>query len=151
MGHHQKPPGIQVLFQPEREFPQPGIKLGRGNPRACQIGRLTEQIFAKNQIDLAKVEERTTYSSVTVNELGVKVQTRSVDAAIVWDAVAADFARDVDIVPIPREQNLISRVAIGLLKFSKNKPLARQFMDFLAGVEGKAIFAKHRYTVEEPK
>jgi ABC-type molybdate transport system substrate-binding protein len=42
-------------------------------------------------------------------------------------------------------------VAIGLLSLSKDKPLARRFIDFLAGAEGKAIFASHHYTVEEPR
>jgi len=130
---------------------RPGMKLGVGNPKACQIGRMTHQIFAKNKIDPAAVRERTTFSSVTVNELGLKVQTDSIDAAIVWDAVAANFAKDVQVVKIPREQNLISRVAIGLLKFSQNRPLAERFTSFLAAPEGQAIFASHGYTIEEPK
>jgi len=140
------PKGIRTLA----DLVRPGVKLGVGNPKACQIGRLTEQIFAKNHIDPNQVARNTTFSSVTVNELGVKAQTGSIDAAIIWDAVAASFARDVEIIPIPLEQNLISKVAIGLLTYSKNRPLARRFMDFLAGPEGKAIFAKHQYTVEEP-
>jgi molybdate transport system substrate-binding protein len=85
---------------------------------------------------------------MTVNELGVKVQTGSVDAAIVWDAVAVEFAKDVDIVPIPPAQNIYSQAAIGLLKYSRNKPLAKQFMDWLAGPQGQAIFKRHRYTVD---
>ena len=130
---------------------RPGMRLGVGNPKACQIGRMTRRIFARNQIDLAAVRERTIFSSVTVNELGVKVRTDAIDAAIVWDAVAANFARDVEVVKIPLQQNLISRVAIGILKFSRDRPLAERFVSFLAGEEGKAIFAGHGYTVEEPK
>lgn len=141
------PKGIEALA----DLVKPSVKLGLGNPKACQIGRLSEQIFEKNKIDPAAVRERTAFSSVTVNELGVKVQTRSIDGAIVWDAVAANFAKDVDVVPIPAEQNLVSHVVIGMLAFSKNKPLARRFMDFLGGEEGKAIFAGHSYTVTEPK
>lgn len=37
-------------------------------------------------------------------------------------------------------------LAIGLLKYSQNKPLARQFMDYLAGPEGQAILRRHHYT-----
>jgi ABC-type molybdate transport system substrate-binding protein len=54
-------------------------------------------------------------------------------------------------VPIPREQNLLSRVAIGVLKFSENPPLARQFVQFLTSPEGRRIFAKHHYTIHPPK
>lgn len=130
---------------------KPGVRLGLGNPKACQVGRLCEQLWAKNNIDPAAVKARTVYSSMTVNELGVKVQTNSVDAAIVWDAVAFNFSKDVDIVEIPLEQNILSHVSIGLLKYSQNKPLARQFMDWLAGPEGRSIFRRHRYTIEAPK
>ena len=145
------PKGNPKKVETLADLVRPGMKLGTGNPRACQIGRMTQQIFEKNKIDPAAVSDRTVFSSVTVNELGVKVQTASIDAAIVWDAVAADFAKDVEVVRIPMEQNLISRVAIGILKFSRNRPLAERFVDFLAGEEGKAIFARHDYTVEEPK
>ena len=141
------PKGIRRLG----DLLKPGVKLGLGNPEACQIGRLCEQIFVKNKMNPAAVRDRTAFSSPTVHEIGVKVQTRAIDAGIVWDAVAANFARDVDVVKIPAAQNLISRVAIGRLACAKNKRLARQFMEFLASAQGKAIFARHHYTVEEPK
>ena len=130
---------------------KPGVKLALGNPEACQVGRLTEQVFKKNEIDAAAVQANTVFSSVTVNELGVQVKMDSTDAAIVWDAVAANFADAVEIVPIPTEQNIISNVAAGVLTLSQNQPLAQRFVDFLAGPEGKAILAKHHYMVEPPK
>ena len=124
-------------------------RRGRG-PEACQVGRLCEQLWKKNDIDVAAIKNNTAYSSMTVNELGLKVQTNSVDAAIVWDAVAGLFARDVDVVAIPPGQNILSHVAIGLLKYSTNKPLAERFMDFLAADEGREIFKRHGYNVDKP-
>jgi molybdate transport system substrate-binding protein len=132
------------------DLAKPGVKLGLGNPEACQVGRLCEQLWKKNSIDPAAIKANTSYSSMTVNELGVKVQTNSVDAAIVWDAVASLFAKDVDVVAIAPERNILSHVAIGLLKYSNNKPLATRFMDFLAGPEGKEIFKRHNYNVDKP-
>lgn len=140
------PKGISGLA----DLAKPGVKLGLGNPEACQVGRLCEQLWKKNGIDPAAIKSNTVYSSMTVNELGLKVQTNSVDAAIVWDAVANVFKKDVDVVPIAPEKNILSHVAIGLLKYSTNKTLATQFMDFLAGEEGKAIFQQHGYNVTKP-
>ena len=91
------------------------------------------------------------FSSVTVNELGVQVQTKAADAAIVWDAIAANFDKDVDAVAIPLDKNVISDVAIGVLKTSKAPAAAEKFVDFLVSDEGRAIFRKHHYTVEPPK
>jgi molybdate transport system substrate-binding protein len=141
------PKGIKSLS----DLVKPSMRLGLGNPKSCQIGRLSERLFAKNKIDAAAVQQRITFSSGTVNEIGVKLQGSAIDAGIVWDAIAANFARHVDAVKIPPEQNLTSEVAIGLLAFSKSRPLAMKFMGFLASPEGKAIFTKHHYTVEEPK
>ena len=64
--------------------------------------------------------------------------------------MAVEFAKDVDVVPIPPARNIYSQVAIGLLKYSRNKPLAKQFMDWLAGPQGQAIFKRHQYTIKAP-
>ena len=129
---------------------KPGVRLGLGNPAACQVGRLTQKMFAKNGLDPEAIKANTTFSSGTVNELGVRIRTQSIDAAIIWDAVARQFSRDADIIPIPAEQRVLSPVAIGLLSYSGDKPLARQFMQFLAA-DGKDIFRRHHYTVEVPE
>ncbi len=134
-----------------KDLTKPGVKLGLGNPKTCHMGRLCEQLWAKNNIDPAAIKARTVYSSKTVNQLGEKVRTNSVDAAIVWDAIAAELAKDVDIIEIPPERNIRSDVVIGLLKYSHNKPLARQFAGYLSGAEGQDILRRHHYTIGTPK
>ncbi len=140
------PKGIGTL----EDLTRPGVRLGLGNPDACQIGRITEQILTKNAVDMEAIGKNLTFHSVTVNELGLQVQTGRVDAAIVWDAIAAYYADSCDTVPIPLAQNEISRVAIGVLRFSEHKEMAGRFVDFAAGENGKAIFARHHYRVEPP-
>jgi len=129
-----------------KDLLKPGVKIGLGDPRACAIGRLTEKIFAKNRIPLDDVQKNLAYSSPTVNLLGVQVQTRQVDAVIVWDAIAAHFTESAEVVAILADQNIISRVAIGVLHSSTQPELAQRFVDFLASKRGLAIFAKHHYT-----
>jgi molybdate transport system substrate-binding protein len=141
------PKGIQAL----KDLLAPGVRLAMGDPKACQIGRLTQDLLVKNQLDPKAAAANTAFSRPTVNELAVQVQMKSADAAIVWDAVAAEFARDVDVIAIPPAQNIVSNVAVGVLKQSGNKALADKFIAFLAGEEGKAIFRKHHYTAEAPK
>jgi len=130
---------------------RPGIKLGVADPEACPIGRLTPQIFARSRVDPAAVRARTALSAATAGELAAKVRAGTIDAAIVWARVAADFAGGVEVVRIPPERNVASPLAVGVLKFSQNRPLAERFAAFLAGGEGKGIFARHGYTVEERK
>lgn len=132
---------------------RPGLKVALGDDRACQIGRVTRKLFEKNGIDQAAIDKNVVMKSLTVNELPLWVKTKTIDATIAWDAVAAgeNFADAVEIVPIPLEQNIISRVAVAVLTCSKDLLLARQFADFLAGPTAQAIFQKHHYRVIAPE
>jgi molybdate transport system substrate-binding protein len=127
--------------------------LALGNPKACQIGRLSVKLFEKNGIDWETISDpdRTQFQSPTVNLLGVQLQTGQARATVVWDAVAAQFEDEADIVPIPIENNIISKVAVGTLSFSKDKELAGRFVDFLTGPEGQDILRKHSYRVDPPE
>jgi molybdate transport system substrate-binding protein len=124
-------------------------KLGLGDSKACAIGRKTSKIFAKNGIDEQKLN--VTFRSVTVTELGNHVKVGSLDAAIVWQAVAQQVADDTDFVPIPLEDNIISTVPIGVLTCSERPELAEKFAEFMVSDEAIAIFKKHNYTTSEPK
>lgn len=130
---------------------KPGLKVGLGDPDVCAIGRTTWEIFGKNGITREDIKENLVFQSLTVNELGMQIQTQALDAVIVWDAMAKYFSEYGDEVAIASEKNVVSSVAVGVLKFSKNKELAEKFTAFLTSEEGQAIFAKHSYRTEAPK
>lgn len=125
-----------------------GVKLGLGDPQACAIGRKTKQIFAKNNIPWEQVEKNVAFQSMTVNELGMQIQAESLDAVIVWDAIAGYYSEHGTQVPIPPEENVISTVNLGVLSFTRNRSLAGKFVDFAVSAAGQAIFAKHNYRTE---
>lgn len=133
-----------------RDLVRSGVKLGLGDAKACAIGRQCKRIFEKNKIPWTDVERTLTFQSLTVNELGMQIQARSLDAVIVWDAIAAYYAEHGEQVPIPPEQNIISTVAVGVLTFAKDKDLASRFVAFAASDRGRAIFKKHHYRVDPP-
>jgi molybdate transport system substrate-binding protein len=130
---------------------RPGIRLGLGNPKACQVGRASEQIFAKNGIAKEAVAKNVVFQSVTVNELGIQVTMGQLDAAIVWDATAAYYAEKAGAVAIPLPQNEVCNVTAAVLKCSAQPAAARAFVDFLVSPDGQAIFRKHQYATEPPK
>ena len=141
------PAGITGLA----DLARPGVRLGLGDAEKCQIGRLCPQIFEKNGLDQAAIDANTRYASVTVNELGVQIKTGHLDAAIVWDAIAALYPDTAEVIRIPRDQNVISSVAVALLNLSKRPDEARRFIDFLTSDRGQAIFEKHHYRTEPPE
>jgi len=124
-----------------------GVRIGVGNPEACAIGEITKSILEKNKL-AAQVEENMIHTTVTVIDLANAIKLKTIDAAIVWDATAKLYTDDVEVVPIPQEKNVIARIPIGILSFSKNKKLARKFIDFIASDLGRRIFEKHGYTTK---
>lgn len=129
------------------------VDLAVGQKDACQVGKLTVKLFAKNGMTEEQLREATVTEQVTVNLVANKVKLGHADAGIVWDAVAGqpEYAAETDIVEIPLENNIISRVAVGVLKSSADKALAMRFVGFMRGEEGKAIFRANGYRVAEPE
>jgi molybdate transport system substrate-binding protein len=127
-----------------------GVKLGLGDAKACAIGRKTKQIFAKNNISWEDVEKNVAFQSLTVNELGMQIQAGSLDAVIVWDAIASYYSEHGTELPIPVEQNVISTVNIGILSFTEDRSGAEEFVKFAASQRGQDIFKQHNYRTDPP-
>ena len=140
------PKGIRGLA----DLARPGVRLALGDSRACPVGRLSEQMFAKNGIDAAAVQKNLALSAVTVNELGIQIKTGKLDAVIVWDAIAAQFADCGEAIPIPAAQNVTTRVPVAVLRCSTQPAAAARLAEFLASESGQAIFRKHHYTTALP-
>ncbi|GAB6167172.1 molybdate ABC transporter substrate-binding protein [Thermostilla marina] len=131
------------------DFTRDTLRIGLGDAGACAVGRVASKIFEKNGIDESKLD--VDFRSLTVNELANSVKLGHLDAAIVWDAVAALVGDDTEIVPISAEKNVISTVPVALLTTSQNPEAARRLFDFLQSSEGRTVFEKHHYTVELPQ
>ena len=121
------------------------VALGRAD--ANQVGRISGEILALNGLDRAKLRCK---ESLTVNELGVWVKMRDVDAAIVWDALAANYADAVDAVSIPKDKNVISQAGLALLKTSQHAAEAGRFVAFATGEQGRTILQQKGYRTEAP-
>ena len=130
---------------------KPGIKLGLGHPHNLPVGRIAKKIFEKNKISWTDVERNLKFQSATVNVLGMQIQAKALDAVIVWDAIARYYSAHGEEVPIALEQNVISTVDVGVLKFTENRKLAEKFVDFLVSEQGQGIFEKHNYRTTPPQ
>lgn len=140
------PKGIQSVT----DLARPGVRVGLGDPEACAIGRVTEEILAKNAVDREKLERNVVFRSLTVNELGLQVKTGKIEATIVWDAVAAYYPEEAEIVHIPPAENVVSTVAVAVLRSSQHPELAESFQAFVTSARGREIFEAHHYTTEPP-
>lgn len=126
-----------------------GLKIALGN-EFCQVGKASEKILKKNGLDIKDIDPKRLMRSKTVNELGLFVKTKRADAAIVWDAIAINNADALDMIEIPLERNLISRVVVGMLSTGRHKDEARKFVDFISGPTGREILKRYGYRTTEP-
>lgn len=137
------PLAIKSLF----DLTKPGIKLGMGDPKAAAVGRLTDKLLTKNEIDRDAWQANWVHSTPTVNELAMSVKLGSLDAAVIWDSIALNYQKDCDVVEIPFSENIIPQVGVCTLTFSEDKDEAEALMNFLIGAKGQAILKEHGYTV----
>jgi molybdate transport system substrate-binding protein len=137
------PKGIRSLADLARK----DVRVGFGDPRACSIGVVSQELLRKH--GMGPIESLARFQSVTVNELAVHVQTGSLDAAVVWDAVARQYARHTTEVEIPIEHNIVPAVDIAVLTSSKALSLAEAFAEFASSTRAREIFRQHGYRVDE--
>lgn len=125
------------------DLAKPGVRVVLGDNPACAIGKLGDKILEKAKIK-AEVEKNVVARAVTVNELATYVTLGQADASIIWEDLYVPGK--MEIIAIPKGQNIIKAVPIGVLTFSENADTARQFADYVASGEGKSVFAKHGFT-----
>ncbi len=128
------------------DLTRPGVKIVFADPKVAAIGRLTNKILKKNNIKKSAVWKNVVATTATMNELIVYITTGVADAAINWGDVV-QHVKGIQIIKIPREQNIIKVIPIGRLTFSKHKKMAKMFVDFVASSEGKNIFKECGFVV----
>jgi molybdate transport system substrate-binding protein len=134
-----------------KQLTQPNIRIGLGDERAVAVGKRSYEIFQKNNLDIETITKNLVYKSATVNELGLAIQLKNVDAVIMWDANARQFAKYGDIITIPIKQNIISCIPIAVLTFSQHPSAAKRLIDFISSNAGINLFRKANYTTKIPK
>lgn len=137
------PKGIRQLT----DLNKAKLRVGLGDERACAVGEKSLDIFEKNDIAYSEIEENVVFKSGTVNELGVAIQLKNVDVVIIWDANAHRFSKYGDIIEIPPERNIPSRIPLVTLQSSRYPDEAQKFIDFVVSKRGQNILKKNGYSV----
>ena len=128
---------------------KPAVKLGQANPDAAAIGSVTRDHLRKSA-KWSVLAARTTVFHATVTEAANAVKLGGNDAAIVWDAVAANYP-DLVVVRLPELDGATGRVELALLKSARDSAAAKRFMSYVAASDkGLSQFRKAGFTDTEP-
>ena len=128
----------------------PGIKIGQGDEKSAAVGRTTVAVLTKNKIVRGAWDKNVVLVSPTVNDLANAVKLKTIDAAIVWDAIAANYPQDAEVIPIDRERNVFPEVRAAVLTFNKNREAAGAFLDFMTSPPGRQLLSSTGYSVQKP-
>jgi molybdate transport system substrate-binding protein len=76
-------------------------------------------------------------------ELMSFINKKKVDAILGWDAFKNLNVQTMDVVKLPEDLQVHRSTAIGVIAFSKNKTLAKKFIDFLVSEKGNRIYEEY--------
>jgi len=108
-----------------------GCLTGVWDDLATKAG-LTEQI-RKNTVAYAD----------GCGELMSFINKKRVDAILGWDAFKNLKMQTMDIIGLPKDLQVCRSTAIAVITFSKDKELAKKFIDFLVSKKGKNIYEEY--------
>ena len=106
------------------------VRLAQASADAAAIGKLTRDGLAASGW-WEKLHARTTVYKTTVNEVANDVKIGAVDAGIVFDAVLHDYDT-LESVVLPELESVQARVAVAVLKSSRQPRQALHFARYLA-------------------
>jgi len=125
------------------------LRLGQANPQAAAIGKVTRDHLQKLGRWQA-LAHNTLVFHATVTDAANAVLAGSNDAAIVWDAVAANYP-SLATVRLPELEGATGRVEIAVLKSTGNREAAYRFVRYvLASDRGQKAFRAAGFTDLEP-
>jgi molybdate transport system substrate-binding protein len=153
--------GIKTL----QDLAQPDLRLGIGNQIYSSSGQIVKHMFAGLDYG-AKILENVRVETKGHQQRCNDVVMGTLDAAIVWNAVAELYKTEVDIITIPETyvdaitsatygvvDLTYTKVTAGMIKANKaneERPATKRFYDYLA-TEGKTILADMGFSpVREP-
>ncbi len=132
------PKGISKLS----DIQNPDLKIGIGNPNAASVGKFTKKILTKH--NLWEGFEPTVLFP-TVNELANATKLGTVDAVILWDAVASQYP-ELDFVSVPEFDAEKKDITVGILKASTQATEALKFCRYLTAADrGLEVFKADGY------
>lgn len=131
-----------------KDLTRPDLKVAIANPEGVCVGayavELVEALFTpqekeafrKNLINYTESCEKT----------ATAISLKAADAVIGWRVFHYWDPERIETIPLDKSQVIrIGYIPIAVSKFTTNRPLAQQFIDFLLSEDGKKIFRKYQY------
>ena len=123
------------------------VRLGQANPDAAAIGKLTREALQASG-HWEALARRTVVFKPTLHDVANDVKLGTVDAGIIWDAVARQYA-GLETLKVPELDGVQAHVSLAVLHSSPQPAAALRFARYLAARDkGLAELARQGFAVE---
>ena len=138
------PKGIHSL----QDLTRNGIRLAIANPETVCVGTYAVEIIEKNLTSTEKKNFKRNLVNYTESceKTANVISLKAVDAVMGWRVFQYWDPERIETVYLkPEEIVRIGYIPIAVSRFTKNRKVAEEFIDFLLSSEGKTIFKKYQY------
>ena len=141
------PKGNPKQLKGIQDLARPGLRVAIGDPKSVCLGSIAKAALEKAGI-YEEVQKRIVTFASDCQQVASLIRLDEVDAAIGYDVFQRQSPDLMDVVPLAGAKAVTVPVAV--VSFSKQKERAQRFADYLAGPQGRAVFARHGYIVDQP-
>ncbi len=131
-----------------KDLTRPGIRVAIANPQGVCVGAYAVEIVENN----FSPSEREKFLRNLINYTGscsktaAAISLKAVDAVIGWRVFEYWGPDRIETIPLkPKEISRIGYIPIAISTFTRQRKLAREFIDFMLSERVKAIFRKYNY------
>jgi accessory colonization factor AcfC len=140
------PAGNPKNIQSVADMAQPGVRVGV-SVLDCLKG-LWEDISGRLGL-VSKIRNNITYYANGCIAIVEAAATGEFDAGFGWAAFHHLEPGRIEVIELPKEQQVLRGTGVGMLSFAKNIEPARKFMDFLTTPESRAFYQEFGWVVED--
>jgi molybdate transport system substrate-binding protein len=138
------PLGVRTL----QDLTRPGIRVAIANPEGVCVGAYAVEIIEKTFTAAQKAAFQSNLVNYTESceKTATAISLKMADAVIGWSVFEHWDSLRIQTIKLPANQiPRIGYIPIAISKFTKNREAAQRFIDFMAGPEGRKIFARYKY------
>lgn len=140
------PRGIRTI----QDLTKPGIRVAIANPEGVCLGAYAVEIIENAFTPAQKTALQANLVNYTESceKTATAISLKMADAVIGWSVLQHWDPLRIQTVKLPASQiPRIGYIPIAISKFTRNRESAQRFIDFMAGPEGRRIFARHKYFI----
>jgi molybdate transport system substrate-binding protein len=131
------------------DLARPGIRVSVTRPETTLLGKYAPEIFSKAGLAEA-IEKNVVTQAARPDSMLTMLVMGQIDAGIIWHFYQVQAPEQIEVIFLSPEQLTgIGEIQVAVSVYSHHKRMAQQFIDFITSENGKTVFKKLGYIVDD--